>query len=388
MKTNIIIVSLLLLLIVISCQQTQQKGKSEENAVVEKRKSPGTPRFPSPAATAIQTVGLSTITINYSRPSVISPEGIDRTGNIWGGLVPYNFNFRPVASQGKPIPWRAGANENTTIEFSHDAKVEDQPIKAGKYGLHMAVHEAGGATVIFSKKSDGWGSFSYDEQDDALRVEVETEETAQVDRLVYGFPVVDNTYARVALNWEKKQIPFKVEFNVHDMVLTNFRQYLTDTTGLNWRDFNRAAGYCADNKVNFDEGMVWIEQSLSREENYTNLSTKSAILKAMGRNDEAGNLKDLALEHPTTKVNDFYSYGTSLIRTGRPEEAMKVYKRQREKWPEEWLTAHGLARGYSALGQYQRALQLEKEALSKAPEINKGFIESAIALLEKGKDFN
>ena len=164
------------------CQDQSQQDVTSSNetapsdtAKVE-RKKVVSPRFPSPAATVEQTIGLSSIRIEYSRPSVISQEGVDRTGKIWGRLVPYDFNTRRVMGEGKPRPWRAGANENTTITFSHDAKVEGQPIIAGKNGLHMAIHEAGGATVIFTNKSDAWGSFSYDQADDARRVEVDTEE--------------------------------------------------------------------------------------------------------------------------------------------------------------------------------------------------------------------
>lgn len=141
---------LILSLFASSCQQkTQQQSKPEDLGAVAKRKSVVLPRFSSPAATVQQTVGLATIKMNYSRPTVISPEGIDRTGKIWGELVPYDFNFRPAASNGKPIPWRAGANENTVIEFSHDARVEGHPIKAGKYGLHIAIHKGQGAPPLF-----------------------------------------------------------------------------------------------------------------------------------------------------------------------------------------------------------------------------------------------
>ena len=134
--------------------------------------------------------------------------------------------------------------------------------------------------------------------------------------------------------------------------------------------------------------MQWAEQSISINENYTNLSTKSDLLVDMDKDNDATDLKNLALEHQTTKVNDFYSYGTSLVRMGKAEEAMEIYQRQSEKWPDEWLTAHGLARGYSANGDYQTALKYERDALNNAPDANKGFIESAIIMLEQGKDFN
>src|SRR5947208_8297309 len=75
-----------------------------------------TPRTPSPAASVTQTVGISTVTVNYSRPSV-------KGRMIWDSLVPYGYNVQAFGAQ-HAAPWRAGANENTTIKFSHDAKVQ------------------------------------------------------------------------------------------------------------------------------------------------------------------------------------------------------------------------------------------------------------------------
>jgi len=375
-----------------ACTEKTQKEVpgtvQQAQTAVSTKKKVKIPRFPSPAGTVEQTIGLSTVKIDYSRPSIISPEGIDRTDNIWGGLVPFDFNFRPSSGGGKPKPWRAGANENTTISLSHDAQVEGQPIKAGKYGLHMAIHKDGGATVIFSNKSDAWGSFSYDESEDALRVEVETEVIPLTERLIYTIIDVDKTSGVVTLDWEKKRIFFTVEFDTHNMVLTDFRKYLSDTSGLSWSDYNRAAAYCADNGVNLQEGLTWVEKSIQMERNYKNMSTKSKILVGTEMVEEALIVKNQALELPTTDANDYYTYGTQLIRQGKIDQAMSIYERLRTKWPDHWLTAHGLARGYSAKGDYQSALKYEREALNKAPEVNKGFIKWAIEKLGKGTDFN
>lgn len=377
----------LLLLIMVAC------GERERQPVVEAEKKPERqkvviPNFPSPAASVQQTVGRSTITINYSRPSVISSEGVDRTGKIWGSLVPYDFDFRPAMGGGKPRPWRAGANENTTITISHDALVEGNPLKAGTYGLHMAIHEKGGATVIFSKKSDAWGSFAYEEADDALRVEVGTENIPLAPRLIYTFASVDKTSTVVALDWERKRIPFKIAFDTHGLVLADFRSALADTSGISWSDYNLAAKYCVDNQVGLEEAAQWIAQSISMEKNYKNLSTKSNLLIREGRVEEAVMVKDEALDLPTTEANDFYSYGTELIASGKRKEAMDIFQRLSKRWPDHWLAAHGLARAYSAIADYKMALRYEQQALVKAPESNKGFIESAIKKLMDGKDFN
>jgi len=219
-------------------------------------------------------------------------------------------------------------------------------------------------------------------------LEINTTEIPNTERLNYSVPEQGKTYATIALDWEKKRFSFKVAFDVHGMVIADFQTYLSDTTGLSWKDYHKAAEYCASNKVNLDEGMQWIEKAIALEESYKTLSTKSELLIAMNKNEEAEQVKNTALELTSTTAKNYYSYGAALIKAGQPEKAMEIFNQQNEKWADEWITAHGLARGYSAIGDYATALKYEKEALTKAPEVNKGYIESAILLLEQGKDFN
>ncbi len=119
-----------------------------------------TPRTPSPAAMVMQTIGISNVTIKYSRPSVKGRE-------VWGALVPYGWNVQSFGT-GNSAPWRAGANENTVIKFSHDAKVEGQPVPAGDYGLFYVINKDNTGEVILSKDSKSWGSYFYDPKQDQL----------------------------------------------------------------------------------------------------------------------------------------------------------------------------------------------------------------------------
>jgi len=123
--------------------------------------------FPSGSqhANVSQRVGITDITISYSRPSVKGRE-------IWGKLVPYGMNNLGFGTASES-PWRAGADENTTISFTHDVTVEGKTLKAGTYGLHMIIYEDGKATIIFSNNSTAWGSFFYEPKEDALRVDVQ-----------------------------------------------------------------------------------------------------------------------------------------------------------------------------------------------------------------------
>ena len=247
MKNPISLLLIFIFLISNACKESSENANTDiedqsEEAEQTARATITLPRFPSPAAIVEQTIGLSTVTINYSRPNVVASNGVDRTGEIWGKQVPYDFDFRPAMGGGNSRPWRAGANENTTIEISHDAEIEGKPLKAGIYGLHLAIHQDGGATLIFSDTSDAWGSFSYQESEDALRVEVQTAEIPLAKRLIYTFTDVSKTSGTVALDWEMKRIPFTIEFDTHNMVLGQFRDALADTTGISWVDSDRRAG--------------------------------------------------------------------------------------------------------------------------------------------------
>lgn len=163
----------------------------------------GGPR-PSPKASVSQTVGTDTvITIAFGRPGV-------KGRKIWGELVPFGLAPGNRYSKDQPFPWRAGANENTTIEFSADVKIEGNDLAAGKYGIHMIPSEKDWV-IIFSKDNAGWGSFAYNKDNDALRVTVTPKEAAFQEWMSFGFDGMAGTTATIFLHWEKLQVPFKVE---------------------------------------------------------------------------------------------------------------------------------------------------------------------------------
>ena len=158
----------------------------------------------SPKASVTQRVGADTdVTINYSRPAV-------KGRKIWGDLVPYGMNPGNKYSKDQPYPWRAGANENTTIEFNHDVMIEGKQIAAGKYGLHMLPSETE-FKIMFNKVSDAWGSYSYNAADNALVVSVKPVKVENMEWLQYSFDELSDTAATAYLRWEKLKIPFKIE---------------------------------------------------------------------------------------------------------------------------------------------------------------------------------
>jgi hypothetical protein len=155
-------------------------------------------------ASVTQRLGVDTdITIDYSRPGV-------KGRKIWGDLVPYGMYPGNKSSNNKPYPWRAGANENTTIEFNKPVKIEGKELPAGKYGIHMIPSETTW-TIIFSKKNAEWGSFSYDEKNDALRVTVTPVKAPFEEWLTFGFDDLAGTSATAFLHWEELKVPFKIE---------------------------------------------------------------------------------------------------------------------------------------------------------------------------------
>lgn len=154
---------------------------------------------PSLKASVMQVLGADTaITITYSRPGV-------KGRKIWGELVPYS-----MASGDQPSIWRAGANENTTIEFNKDILVEGNKLPAGKYGIHMIPSEKDWI-VIFSKNNSSWGSMAYKQEEDALRVTVTPVKVPHREWMSFGFGKLAGTSATVYLHWEELAVPFKIE---------------------------------------------------------------------------------------------------------------------------------------------------------------------------------
>ena len=157
----------------------------------------------SPKAQVMQRIGADTdIVIDYHRPGV-------KGRTIWGDLVPYGMYPGNKYSNEKPFPWRAGANENTTIEFNNDITVEGKMIPKGKYSIHMLASE-NDIKIMFNKKNDAWGSYTYDATENALEVTVKQVENQHTEWLEYGFEALSDNSATVYLAWDNLKIPFKV----------------------------------------------------------------------------------------------------------------------------------------------------------------------------------
>ncbi|MBL7862246.1 MAG: DUF2911 domain-containing protein [Cyclobacteriaceae bacterium] len=338
-----------------------------------------------------QYIGPVEVTIAYSSPDVHGPDGEDRSGKIWGEVVHYGFidqGFGPS----KAAPWRAGANENTTITVSHDVKIEGKELKAGTYGLFLAAAKEGPYTWIFSKNSSSWGSYFYDPKEDALRVDVMPLEAPYKEWLTYGFEDRLPTSTKAYLRWEKKRIPFTIEVpNVNEIYVSKMREELRGSLGFKQENWITAAQFCAQNKINLEEALTWVDVSVSNPfigvENFTTLQTRASILQALGRTTEANAEMDKAIKHPTATVQNVHLYGRSLLNAGQKEKAMEVFKYNAQKNPQEKFTPNvGLARGYTALGDTKNAIKYWELALKNIPEDQKQFLPQYQAELTKLKE--
>jgi tetratricopeptide (TPR) repeat protein len=313
----------------------------------------------SQAAMVQQRIGVTDITIRYHRPLVGGRK-------IWGALVPF----------GKV--WRAGANINTTIEVSDPVSVEGKPLPKGIYGLHM-IPTADSWTIIFSKAADSWGSYSYDQAEDALRVTVRPHASEMQEALQYSFEDLKPESTTATMTWEKLAVRFRISVNDEETVLPYIRRHMRGFQQYLWGPTNEAAQYCLTKKIALPEALKWADLSIQAEERFENLATKADILKAMGKTDEAKTVWQHAIQ--LAKPVQLYSYGRQLQTEKRDAEAMDIFKTVAQQSPNDLFGHMAQARIKSHAGDYAGAAEEIKQALAVTPE--GGQKEAIKGLLDK-----
>lgn len=333
------------------------------------------------------------VNITYNGPDVTAPNGDDRTGKIWGQLVPYGMATLGFGNCGDKCPWRAGSNQNTVFTVSHDVKIQGATLAAGSYGLHMIPGEEEW-TLIFSNNSTSWGSFFYDETEDGLRVTTKPLEHPYTHWLTYEFTDRQPKQATVALNWEHLSIPWTITVdNITDLYVENLRNELRDTVGFSWMGYNAAALYCLGEETNLEEALTWAQAAVAApfigQENFTTLSTLSQLQSANGLEDEASQTLDQAVHHATATPVQTHQVGRQLIGRDRKEEALKIFEINAELNPDTWPVNVGMARGLSALGKYDEAVAYAEAAHNNAPsDFSRSNVENLLKTLKEGKDIN
>jgi hypothetical protein len=345
MKTNIITKQILLLALTAICVTTWAQPIT-------------TPRPASPAATTTQTIGISTVKVSYSRPAVKGRE-------IWGKLVPYGWNAQGAV---KEAPWRAGANENTVVEFSHDAKIEGQSVPKGTYGLFYVINADNTGEVILSKDTKSWGSFWYDPTHDQLRAKITLRDIANTELLTYDFINLTRTSGELVLNWEKKQVPVKIEFAVDDIVMANATEELKGPIGFTPQGVTSAANYALANNVNLAQAMTWIDQAIAQNPNFNTRRIKAGLLKKSGKADESEKIMKDAIS-ASTEV-ELNAYGYQLLGQGDHDKAIEVLTMNTVRFPKSANAWDSLGEAYATKGDKDNAIKNFKKCLSLNPPAN------------------
>jgi Protein of unknown function (DUF2911) len=319
----------------------------------------------SQRSTVAQRVALTDITIVYHRPLVGGRK-------VWGGTVPYGQ------------VWRAGANENTTIAFSDPVIVEGQPLAKGIYGLHM-IPTADAWTVIFSKMSTAWGSFTYKQDEDVLRVTVKPQPSEMHEALTYDFDDPKPDSVAVTLRWEKLAVPFTVKADP-SATLANIRNQFRDGPQYLWNSWDDAANWCADNKTNLEEALTWSGRSIQMEERFENLMTKARILRDLQRATESAAVRDRAME--IGNATQFYFYGRQLQTQKQKADAIAIYRTVAKRFPDHWLGHLAKARVAVADADFGTAMKEAQAAQSAAPEVQKPQLDGLKKRIEAKEDIN
>lgn len=328
-------------------------------------------------------IGITEVQINYSRPGVKG-----REGQIWGKLVHLGFADLGYGTS-KAAPWRAGANENTTIEISTDVLIEDKVLKKGKYAFFIAMGEDR-ATLVFSTFNNAWGSFYYKEENDALRVEVPIVKREQsVERLKYEFEDQTENSAVISLQWEKVKVPFKVSVDLHKTQIEAFRNEVDSGIFYRyWQNLQMAADYCLTNNINLEEGLSWADRSINTyfgESNFKTLSTYAGLLEKLNRKMEADSVMQKALPMGTTQ--ELATYGVRLNRMDLHEEAFKIFKSNYDNNPDDIYANLGMVSAHFYTGDKKKAIKFCEAAKEKTKDqFFLSYIDTLIGDINSGKE--
>lgn len=321
----------------------------------------------SQRAVVTQRLGITDITVNYHRPMANGRK-------VWGGLVPYGQ------------VWRAGANENTTIRFTDDVTIEGKPLAAGTYGLHMIPNE-NEFTVIFSKMNTAWGSFTYKQEEDALRVTVKPTNAEANNALRYDFDQLKPDSTVLTMTWDKVSVPVNISVDVNKTVAASLQKQLRGLAQYDWQAWNDAATWYLTAKYDYEQGLKDADTSIQNEERFENLDTKANLLTAMGKTTEAAAVRQQALGK--ANAQQMYAYGRQLLKVDhKPQEAYAVFRDLIKRYPDAWVSHLAQARLDTGEGKYDQAVAQIKQSFNGAPENIKPQLQALQKQLEDKQDIN
>ncbi|WP_299229243.1 DUF2911 domain-containing protein [uncultured Psychroserpens sp.] len=317
-----------------------------------------------------QRLAVTDITINYSSPSV-------NNRDVWN-------DTNVIPQSGNPIPWRAGANMNTTIAFNTNVKIEGKTLEAGTYGLHV-IPKGDTYTLLFAHNSNQWGSYYLDiEKDVSLSIDVKAEPCAFSEKMDFEFLDWTKNSVKIGLEWAEKRIPFNVSIDLNETVLASFRDELRGINTYHWQAWDDAANWCLNQNTNLEEALEWANRSINggyngfaSNENFTNTSTKLKLLKKLNRTEEANKtVQRLAL----LDYKDYEAYDLSryFLENESFVEAKAIATAANKKHPKVWFLLLNESIADYFLGNSQQAIKSINKFKSLVPEGYQSRIEEII----------
>jgi tetratricopeptide (TPR) repeat protein len=314
----------------------------------------------SPRVQESQKLGVTKISIDYSSPAL-------------GGRDVWN-NSNIIPQNGNPIPWRAGANMATTIEFSTDVKIEGQLLKAGKYGFHI-IPTGDTYDLLFAHNYEQWGSYYLDQKKDvSLQVSVKAQSCNKSEQLDYEFLERTENSLVIGLEWGDKRIPFTVEVDLNTTVVASLRSELRGINTYHWQAWNDAALWCLNHDINLEEALLWVNRSINggyggfaADKNLTNMSTKIRLLKELNQYEEVQKTIAEAKQINSTayEANGFSRF---LLQNGFYKDALEYCDKSLGVNPKTWYLELNRGISHYFLGNKKMAIKDVKNSLKTAPE--------------------
>ncbi len=340
-----------------------------------------------------QYLGMVSVTIDYNSPDVTGPTGDDRTGKIWGQLVPWGIAtnpFYPGFGTAQEIPWRAGANESTTITFSHDVEVEGEPVAAGTYALFMAPGESTWQ-IILNRNSEAWGSYFYEPSLDALKATVTPQKTDFFrEWLTFEFDDRQLESTQAVMHWEHIRVPFRISVpNSAELYHQTLSHELTGAAGFTFQNWVQASQWAVQHETYHDDAVTWADAAIGANASFQTIMNKAQILGQVGRGEDAIATINQAVDHPTATALLIHTAARGLQAQGSMDAANDLFRKNYEKNPGQWPVDFGMARYYAQEGNFEKALEHAKISKGRAPAGPQlQNLETQITRLEKGENIN
>ncbi len=330
-----------------------------------------------------QRLGVTDVEVTWNAPAVRG-----RQGKIWGTEVAH-YGFK-ILGFGSNVfsPWRAGANECTTISFSTDVTINDKKLPAGKYAFFIALG-ADSSTLIFNKNVNAWGSYFYDPAMDVLRVNIrQVKDHTFNERLNYVFEANAPDQMELSLQWENWKIPMLIGVDLQKTTLASIQSQMSGAIGFDPASLEAAAKWCLTHETNYEQALNWIETAVSPAlggiERFEAIAIKAGLLEKLGRVREADILIEDGLS--MAKTVEVHNYGRQLLAQKKTDKALEIFEYNFKKNQGAWPTHVGMMRALSAKGRFPEALEHAKEALKQAQNDNGvSMLKEAIMKLEKGQ---